>query len=319
AGAADVPRDMTAAEVTPPADSGGGGDAQPSSLDGPGVFVGVGYGGRRVRSVDDGMTWIDDTAITAAGGDDANLLRTVGWGGGQFVALGFRVITSPNGRDWHDYGATIGQWIGTVVHAQGQYVGAGGYGLRGTSADGVTWVHHDIDTIATHSDMGHGLIFTSDRGGRFVSANDDGRRSHSADGKAWMFSTGALTTRTTDLAAGNGVVVGVGGTGVVVSSDAGATWTDAAQLAAAATSIVFAQGHFTATGAGHVFTSTNGTTWTDRPVAGLVSGGLAYGHGTYINVSGVRLRRSTDGVTWAAPVVLSGTNGITCVVFGPTG
>ena len=66
-------------------------DSGPSPADGPGVFVAVGAGGRRIRSLDDGATWVDDMSLVANGGDDTTLLRTVAWGNHQFVAIGYRV------------------------------------------------------------------------------------------------------------------------------------------------------------------------------------------------------------------------------------
>ena len=54
--------------------SAGGTKSDASEADPPGIFVAVGYGGRTVRSIDDGATWIDDDSIVAQGGDDKNLL-----------------------------------------------------------------------------------------------------------------------------------------------------------------------------------------------------------------------------------------------------
>src|SRR5450432_2579513 len=161
---------------------GGGANVDASSNDPPGVFVAVGYGGRTVRSIDDGVTWINDTSLVAKGGDDNNLLRTVVWGNHEFVALGWRVMKSSDGAMWDDRGTIIGQWIGSAVFAKDQYVAIGGYGLRVTSSDALTFQHHDIDTIASHPH--DGLVFGDYQGGCFVAANDDGKRSYSIDGKA---------------------------------------------------------------------------------------------------------------------------------------
>jgi hypothetical protein len=259
----------------------------------------VGYGGRRLRSTDDGQTWVDDVQIEANGGDDDALLRTVVWGTPGFVTLGWRSMTSPDGKTWTDHGANIGQWLGAAVYAKGTYVAVGGYGMRAVSADGVTWTDHSIDTTATHP--GDGLVYGGVMGGRFVSANDDGARSFSPDGIAWTYATGATGTKTTHLAFGNGIFVGVGGTAVVTSSDGGATWSSAAPLAAAADGLVFGGDHFTAVASGHVFTSPDGASWSDHPVQNLASGPIAYGHDTYVLVSGTALRRSTDGIAWDAP------------------
>jgi hypothetical protein len=294
------------------AGNGGAGTGGASPM---GVFVAVGYGGRRLRSTDDGMTWSGDVALEPdGGGDDNDLLRTVVWGPSGFVALGWRSMTSPDGNNWTDHGANIGQWLGGAVYAGGQFVAVGGYGMRAVSPDGVTWTNHSIDTIATHA--GDGIIYGDVMGGRFASANDNGQRSYSTDAVTWTYSTGVTATLTTHLAFGGGIFLGVGGTAVVTSSDGGATWVAATALPVAGDGLVFAAGQFTAVASGHVYTSTNGATWADHPVTGLQGGPLAYGDGTYVMVNGGgALQRSTDGVTWAAPVE-SGINALQWVTFG---
>jgi hypothetical protein len=278
-----------------------------------GVFVAVGYGGRRVRSLDDGQTWVDDASLEPMGGDDMALLRTVAHGDPGFVALGWRSMTSPDGQAWNDHGANIGQWIGAVTFATGQFVAVGGYGLRAVSNDGVTWQNHSIDTVATHP--GDGLVFGDVLGGRFVSANDQGKRSVSSDGTTWAYAAGADATATTHLAFGNGLFLGVGGTDVVTSPD-GQTWASAAPLPQAASAIVFGGDHFTVIAPGHVFTSKDGGSWDDHPVDGLDADAIAYGHGAYVLVRGSARRRSADGIAWDAPVD-DGGNPFTWVTYGP--
>jgi hypothetical protein len=298
-------------DAAPPSDASPAVDG--SSIDPPGIFVAVGYGGRTVRSIDDGATWTDDQSLEAMGGDDKYLLRTVLYGNNEFVALGWRVMKSPDGKTWDDRGETIGQWIGSAVYEGTGYVAIGGYGLRATSSDAVSFQHHDIDTVASHAH--DGLAFGAYQGGRFVAANDDGQRTYSSDGKTWMHGSGADTLKTSEVAFGNGVFVGVGGGDVVVSKDGGATWAAAQQLAVAGQGLVFAQGHFTVLASGHVFTSTDGSAWDDHAVKGVTGGGIAYGHGTYILVQGTNRRRSKDGLAWD-PAIIGGQNSLEWVAFG---
>jgi hypothetical protein len=290
--------------------SGSGGSVTPPG----GVFVAVGYGGRRVRSTDDGHTWVDDAVLEANGGDDDKLLRTVVPGAGGFVALGWRAMTSPDGKTWVDHGANIGQWLGAAVYGKGQFVAVGGYGLRAVSADGVTWKDHSIDTIASHA--ADGLVFGDVMGGRYVAVNDSGMRSFSGDGVTWTYAAGATGTMTSHLAFGNGVFLGIGGAAVVTSSDGGATWTDATSLPAAAEGLVFGVSGFTAVGNGHVYSSPDGAIWQDQIVTDLQAGALAYGHGTYVMVTGTARRRSFDTVHWEAPFD-DGGNALSWVTFGP--
>jgi hypothetical protein len=304
AAAGDLPDGLDALDAPPVTES-------------PGTFVAVGYGGRRTRSLDDGLTWIDDVALAANGADDQTLLRAVGWGDQGFLAVGYRVMASADGKTWEDRGATLNQGLGSVVRARGLFVAVGGFGLRVSSADGVTWQRNGIDNIASHS--GSGLVFTEQAGGRFVSANDNGARSSSPDGVRWTYSPGAEASKSTLLAFGNGVGVGVGGTDVVISTDGGSTWTAAPALPVPAQSLVFARGHFTAVAAGHVLTSTDARTWTDQAVAGIGGNSLAYGHGAYVLVDNTGgLKRSTDGMAWT-PVLARGNNGLGWVAFGAVG
>lgn len=277
-----------------------------------GVFVAVGYGGRTVRSIDDGKTWIDDQSLVASGGDDAYLLRTVLFANHQFVALGWRRMTSPDGKTWTD-GGTIKNtnWFGSAVWDGAQFVGVGGYGMRATSVDAVTWLHHSIDTIASHGK--NGLAMGT---GAFVSCNDSGIRAHSADGKTWALSTGSATT-SGQVVFGNGVFVAFGGTTVLRSTDSGATFQSVATLSAPVSGLVFAQGHFTALANGHVFTSQDGTTWKDDVVAGDQRGPVAFGHGYYVRIGagGVRMR-SVDARVWTDPTPNGPSNHLEMVAFG---
>jgi len=279
----------------------------------PGVFVAVGYGGRTIRSIDDGRTWVDDVSLAAKGGDDDQLLRTVLWGNGQFVALGWRVLTSPSGQGWKAQGSVMSQWIGAAIYAKGTYVAMGGYGLRSTSVDGITWRPHAIDQVASHE---HGaLAFGEVQGGRFVAANDDGRRSYAADGTDWKYSAGASGVKTTLLAFGKGVFVGIGDDLVVLSSDGGSSWTLGPKLAAPVLGLVFAEDHFTAVGQNHVLTSSDGASWQDQ-ASSTVGGALAYGHGTYVMVRDNSIWRSSDGRTWGAASATGGANAYEWVAFG---
>jgi hypothetical protein len=263
-----------------------------------------------VRSLDDGVTWVDDQALEDGGGDDTDNLRTVGAWSGGFVALGWRSMTSPDAKSWTDHGTIIGNWIGSVTYAEGQLLGVGGYGLRATSTDGITWTNHSIDTIATHP--GDGLAYGA---GHFVCANDNGVRTVSPDGVTWTATTGATSTLSTHLAYGNGIFLGVDGVATVTSTD-GASWTLAAPLPAAMGALVFANGTFTVIANGHVYTTPNGASWADHPVTGIAANAIAYGHGTYVLVNNTARRRSLDGITWDTAFD-NGGQSLNWVAFGP--
>ncbi|MBC7529655.1 MAG: hypothetical protein H7308_19175 [Chthonomonadaceae bacterium] len=57
------------------------------SFSSPGIFVAVGYGGRR-KSSEDGIRWQNDTKWAADGDDDDNCLFSIVFAQGKFVAVG---------------------------------------------------------------------------------------------------------------------------------------------------------------------------------------------------------------------------------------
>ncbi len=307
-GAADA--SSTSAGSTTGSGGAGGAEVEPS-----GTFVAVGYGGRRIRSTDDGLTWTDDVSLDPAGGDDLTLLRTIAWGNGLFVAAGWRIMTSPDGVTWKDTppDAFKQNWIGQMAHGEGLYVGLGGYGSRVASPDAVTWAQHSIDTTASHPQGG--LAHAKGKG--FVSINDNGDISHSAEGAAWAYTNANVLGGAHAVVYGNGIFLAVGDAGVVTSPD-GTTWSSPNAFATMdVRSLLFAQGHFTIISPEHVYTSTDGAAWVDHDSKGLFIYHAAYGHGTYVAFDGTKTRRSTDGLTWSPPMDLGGKNSLERVVFGP--
>jgi hypothetical protein len=278
-----------------------------------GVFVAVGYGGRTIRSVDDGVTWTDDQSLISNGGDDNYLLRAVAFGQGKFVGAGWRVVTSSDGATWVDHDTTGVNWIGALLHAGGRWVAVGGYGLRATSSDGITWNNFDIDTTASHgSDC---LAYGNVSGDRYVSANDDGKRAFSTDGTDWAFSSGATNVASRRIAFGNGAFVGVGGNTPVVSTDGGASFEARPGFSTDIDGLGFGNGVFIAIGNEHVFTSPDGQTWTDNAVPGIRGGSIAYGHGTFVMLTNGAVRRSTNGIDWEPAVLIPGQS-LEQVTFG---
>jgi hypothetical protein len=314
---ADVDRSMADAMAEEAAVGDVAPDAADAATSATGVFVAVGYGGRRLRSVDDGKTWIDDQSLEPdGGGDDQELLRTVAFGDGIFLAAGWQTLTSPDAATWGPVTNPHTNWFGALTYANSTWVAVGGYGMRLTSPDGVTWTDHSIDTIASHP---HGcLTVATAPTTAFVACNDMGQRSYALDGATWKYSTGATGVMSSQVTFGNGVVVGTDGTTMVLSQDAGATWSQAATLDVAGGGMVFAQGHFTILATDVVYTSNDGTTWTKHAATGIRPGALAFGHGTYVAiVNGHQFQRSSDGLAWDAPVKDTSTvNSLEWVTFG---
>jgi hypothetical protein len=148
------------------------------------VLIAVGYGGMRVRSLDDGHTWQDYTQLGDDGGDDMALLRGAAWGQGRFVAAGWRIFSSEDGAQWTEHENPTGQWFGAVAYGNGMFIGVGGGGYCGRSDDGMQW---QTCTDATDDDGFTHVRSTLFHDGLFWTADANGVLRSSPDGDAWTF------------------------------------------------------------------------------------------------------------------------------------
>jgi hypothetical protein len=293
-----------------------------------GIFAAVGDHVHHLRSLDDGLTWVDEaTDLSQSMMGDLYGVRSVVWGNGQYVAFAAKVFTSPDARTWTEVPKADGQWLACMSYAQGKWVSSGGYGwLATTVSDLGNWTQHPPDpnyTTAHHSRgaLAHGVVNGVDA---WVVVDDDGVIFHSSDAVTWQSTSGVTPvpsgfTWGTSFAFGNGVFVGLlpAGDAIIRSDDAGATWSRVA-LSSTVSGMVFAQGHFTLTASGKVFTSTDGASWVEHAAPTARAGDLFYGHGTWLALDNNAIYRSTDEVTWAK-VFDNGSNldGISEIAFGP--
>lgn len=278
------------------------------------MLVAVGTGGRTMRSLDGGLTWVDDQQLIANGGDDYYGLRTVAYGGGQFVALGWRVMTSPDGKTWTDHGVR-NNWTGAVRYQVDHFVAVGGWGQRMTSPDGLTWTEFPLDTNETHPHDALACTATA-----CVSINDLGGISYSTNGTDWKYATQTCPTATYDLchvAYGAGGFVIASSNSLLRSIDNGVTWTKVGTLSKPAGGIIYAENHFTVTANNHAWTSTDGTNWTDDASNTVQAGYLTYGDGAYVSLGWLEVGRSTDGIDnwgWSS---LGNDNSMNAIAYGP--
>jgi len=151
------------------------------------AIIGVGYGGIRIVSRDDGNTWGDRVYAASNGGDDEDLLRAVVYGKGRWLASGWKLMTSDDGLHWDDHGKfhdgiiTDEQIIEGLAYKAG-YFYAGGDGSPSRiyrSPDGLQWSKFgEIGDTVKHTGLSY-------RGGLFVSYGDSNTSYESTDGLTW--------------------------------------------------------------------------------------------------------------------------------------
>jgi hypothetical protein len=162
---------------SPDAGAGGMPFADAGTPVGTPTFVAVGYAGRRIRSVDLGKTWIDDQKL-GGGGDDQYLLRGVEFGNGRFVAVGWKILTSPDGKTWIEQKNPQNQWLQGIKWGNGIFAATGGYGYAAYSRDGVSWMNGKARADEAARSLAFGM-------GKFVTATDNGNWWSSTDGINW--------------------------------------------------------------------------------------------------------------------------------------
>ncbi|MCG5051810.1 MAG: glycoside hydrolase [Myxococcales bacterium] len=88
------------------------------------AVIAVGYGGLRMFSTDGGRTWGKRVVLDPDGGDDRNLLRGAGYGDGVWVAVGWKIFTSEDGKTWTEIHDDVvpGSWYDCVNYKDGKFI-----------------------------------------------------------------------------------------------------------------------------------------------------------------------------------------------------
>jgi hypothetical protein len=274
------------------------------------VIVGVGYGQRIIHSFD-GTGWTLQQRNPNAGVDE-DLLWSVAYGGGHFVAgggssVGFTMV-STDGVTWAQGGAARA-YVGGIAWTGSCFIAVGGNGLRVRSTDlGATWTNDQgfqtFGYFAAAAGNGIAVGVGYDQGVAVITTTTDGtvwtERRHSG---------ASLYT----VAYGNGMFVAAGDTALSTSHD-GITWTDTT-LGSGQANVNFVNGEFLishlATG---LYRSPDGVTWSvATPSAHMVGG---YINGTYVSPTWpLSVSTSTNLVTWTSVFAPMG-SGITQMVVG---
>ena len=179
----------------------------------PELYVAAGGAGALALSAD-GVRW------THTHSDFGSHLRDVAYGDGAFVAVGAgRTSTTFDGQGWAVETETAGLGLARVGFAHtldgtATFVATGESGWVATSTDhGATWVHQQVGA----GSFGGRVLHV---GGRFLISNGSALYT-SADGFSWSL-LGA--SNVTPLAGAGRLVIGIRGTAIWRSTDAGQTW-----------------------------------------------------------------------------------------------
>lgn len=200
-----------------------------------GLFVAVGYGGRRASS-QDGVTWENDQRWSDEAKDDDNVLFNIAYGLDRFIAVGGgakigHILTTRDGKEWKELPQVKGR-VATIAFGKGRFV-AGHDSELLWSSDGETFQAGEKlgfkgSVHARKSAFGDG-----EGGAMFVIIGDVdlyaekrrvGWRATTTDGESWN-SQAADTPEARDIAYGSGHFVVVGPKGLIESSHDGQNWT----------------------------------------------------------------------------------------------
>jgi hypothetical protein len=299
-----------------------------------GLFVAVGYGGRRITTVD-GVTWLNDVEDAANGGDDDNALFSVCFARNKFVAVGGggrrgRILVTTDGRDWREVKSYRFR-VNPVLYGNGLFLAGTGKQLE-SSPDGETW------TTSAKIETKGGPYFRKGAFGNntFVFCGDisnpppagtpkpnpgdkprprDGWRCATKDGKQIDALHTDLPCNQLTSAFGNGHFVMAGKGGFRQSSADGVTWADASDKDEDFRSVFFTGRQFVLNGKKDAYTSDDGVRWT-RAGKSFNATPLAAGNGVFIGASWKTAKyASDDALTWKV-TDKGGTNALESAAFG---
>lgn len=288
---------------------------------GNGQFVAVGSMGvdeTEVLRSPDGRTWErvslgKPTRPLGASDTDVGALYGLAWNGLQFVAVGERIITSPDGKSWNVTATFTPCVFARVVAHYGRFVAVGGsrgHGCIATSSDGKSWTDR-TEGIDNNSAILTDVVRTEEA---FVAlgSRNQGRLGitsallSSTDGERWTHQSGP-DEFLVDLAWNGTSLMAVGGVarqGAVFTSSDAKDWTEySGSLKKPLRSAIWTGAQFVAVGGeGGVAISPDGVTWSEPRSGGfqdLLS--VAWNGAVFVAVGDGVMLTSVDGVQWQEP------------------
>ncbi|HSC48423.1 MAG TPA: hypothetical protein VLG68_10095 [Gammaproteobacteria bacterium] len=311
----------------------------------------VAAAGNGIWTSTDLKTWQRATLPTSAGG----LYNDVTWDGSQFIAVGYGVVTSPDGTTWTMRSRPNGPSFWNAISvAGGIYLVVGTDGSKVLrSTDGQTWTAvgahlslpaNSFVSLTGIGSNGSGFIASGIQyqlvGG--VTTFEGDALITSSDGLTWSLQTLPSsgfdffdTQLLNDVAYGAGLYVAGGANGQYTSPDA-ATWSEnfipslSSSQSWYFSRTAYLNGKFVATGTDYtgsfgrssaVFTSTDGINWLvkdlePRGASVFSMSSLLYSGGQYIAAGYAGVYSSSNGATWKKVFTGPETNLNACVIQG---
>ncbi|MBO5319023.1 MAG: hypothetical protein J6B01_04345 [Ruminococcus sp.] len=239
---------------------------------------------------------------TAGNGAGSNILRSVTYGNGKFVAVGNSGATyySSDGINWTAGSGTESNTLYSVAYGNGKFVTVGRgdeAGYISYSEDGVTW--------SSGSEYGDYNFYSVTYGNnKFVAVGDTGVIYYSLTGTNWFSSNEPDEIDLNSVTYANDKFVAVGASGYTCYSSDGINWTDGGNIGSnTLNSVTYGNEILVAVGnSGATYYSSDGINWTAGSGAGsdtLYS--VVYTNGKFVAVgnSGATYY-SSDGINWTA-------------------
>jgi hypothetical protein len=247
----------------------------PSPAAEPGLFVAVGYGGRRIVSRD-GAVWENDKRWSDEARDNDDVLFDIAYGAGRFIAVGGgstkgHILSTRDGREWREVQAVKGR-VATIAFGRGRFVAGQATELM-FSTDGETFSDGAKFQWKGSVHARRSACGDTEAGFRFIIIGEvdlwaEQKRVHwrgaTGDGTRWAH-TALDTPAARDVAYGAGHFVVVGPDGLVESSHDGQTWRRHTTAAGENFSrVVWTGTRFLISGGRASWTSPDGSTWTQE-------------------------------------------------------
>jgi hypothetical protein len=293
-----------------------------------GLFVAVGYGGRRMSSRD-GVMWANDQRWSDVAADNDDVLFDVAFGAGKFVAVGGgaklgHILTTRDAREWREL-PPLKSRVATIAFGNGRFVAAHDAELL-SSRDGDTFIPgakldwqgsvHARRSACGDTEAGFRTVIIGDVD-LWAEKQRMSWRGVTGDGTRWEHS--ALDTPAArDVAYGSGHFVVVGPGGLIESSHDGENWQRHEIAAPEDFSHIIWTGERFVIGGGKVaWSSPDGLAWKAETfpipcsLAWAREGWLALGFSW-----GGNLHTSADFRTWTKQPISAGPS-LQAVAFGP--